>query len=307
MLCHKSDGIFVEYRIFNVLNIDMHLYRKFKKMYIVLFLLLGYILIFQSCMTMRTTTSETRKFFEKKGVAFTDEIISVENHPIHYIQTGRIENPTLFFVHGSPGSWDAFKDYLADSLLLKKYRMIAVDRPGFGYSDFGEAEDLLTQSKWLSEFIEKVDNHQPVILVGHSLGGPVIAKMSALLPSRYEHLVILSGALDPYAEKTEKWRLVIKQKPIRYLIPGALRPSNDELWWLKEDLIDLKRELKNITSKVTIVHGTKDPLVPYSNVGFMTREFVNAKSIDVISIENANHFIPWEHYQLIRDELLELK
>jgi hypothetical protein len=24
---------------------------------------------------------------------------------------------------------------------------------------------------------------------------------------------------------------------LRYLIPGALRPSNDELWWLKKDLV----------------------------------------------------------------------
>ena len=69
----------------------------------------------------------------------------------------------------------------------------------------------------------------------------------------------------------------------------------------------MKPSLKNITSAVIIIHGTKDPLVPYSNMAFMNKTFVNAKSIENISIENANHFIPWEHYGEIRDALLKLQ
>ena len=113
--------------------------------------------------------------------------------------------------------------------------------------------------------------------------------------------------MDPNAEKPEKWRSIIKTKPLRYIIPGALRPANDELWWLKEDLFLLKPNLKNITSKVTIIHGTKDPLVPFSNVAFMRREYINVKSLEIIPIENANHFIPWEHFKEIRDVLYKLE
>jgi pimeloyl-ACP methyl ester carboxylesterase len=65
--------------------------------------------------------------------------------------------------------------------------------------------------------------------------------------------------------------------------------------------------LTKVTCPVTIIHGTKDPLVPYSNVAFMESHFVNAKTVRVISIENANHFIPWEHYAIIRNALLDLK
>ena len=95
-------------------------------------------------------------------------------------------------------------------------------------------------------------------------------------------------------------------KPFRYIVPGALRPSNDELWWLKEDLVEMKPTLNNIKSKVLIIHGTKDPLVPYSNMNFMLKEFTNAKTMDTISIKGANHFIPWEHYKTIRNALLDL-
>jgi pimeloyl-ACP methyl ester carboxylesterase len=279
----------------------------FKKRYIVYSLMFLYIVMCQSCMTMRFSNKETTKFFAVSKTEFQDNTIAFDGYKIHYVATGNAENPTLFFVHGSPGSWNAFKEYLQDSLLLKKYRMIAIDRPGFGYSDFGDAQNLKEQSQRISEFIKKIDNKKPLILVGHSVGGPVVAQLAVDNPSWYKRLVILAGSVDPKAESPEKWRTIIKASPLRYLIPGALRPSNDELWWLKQDLVDLEPKLKNITSDVTVIHGTKDVLVPYSNMDFIKKSFVNAKSMNTITIEKANHFIPWSHYEIVRNALLNIQ
>ena len=278
----------------------------FKKRYIVYSLMFLYIVMCQSCMTMRFSNKETTNFFADSQTAFQDKTIVFDGYKMHYVETGNAQNPTLFFVHGSPGSWNAFKEYLKDTLLLKKYRMIAIDRPGFGYSDFGDAQNLRVQSQRISEFIKKIDNKKPLILVGHSVGGAVVAQLAVDNPSWYKRLVILAGSLDPKAENPEKWRTVIKASPLRYLIPGALRPSNDELWWLKQDLVDLEPKLKKITCDVTIIHGTKDALVPYSNVAFMQKEFTNAKSIDTITIKKANHFIPWSQYEIVRNALLTI-
>ena len=273
------------------------------------FFLLAFVYLFfcQSCMTMRMTKKETKAFFETSKTEYIDVSLPIEEYTIHYIETGNKNASTLFFVHGSPGSWDAYKDYLKDSLLLPKYRLIAIDRIGFGYSNFGEAANLATQAHILEKFVNLTSNGKPTYLIGHSLGGPVIVQMAVDKPNQYKQLIILAGAVDPNAEKPEKWRSIIKTKPLRYIIPGALRPANDELWWLKEDLFLLKPNLKNITSKVTIIHGTKDPLVPFSNVAFMRREFINVKSLEIIPIENANHFIPWEHFKEIRDVLYKLE
>lgn len=266
-----------------------------------------YLLICQSCMKFRTNSKETKSFFTSQKIKYLDSLIKIDDHTVHYIETGKKNAPTLIFVHGSPGSWDNFKDYLKDTLLLSKYRMISVDRPGFGYSDFGKAENLNTQAHILEKFIAKVATKTSIYLIGHSMGGPVIVQMAANKPELYKGLIILAGAVDPHAETPENWRAIIKTKPIRYLIPGALRPSNDELWWLKEDLFILEKKLKNITSKVILIHGTKDQLVPFSNVAFMKREFSNIQSLKVIAIENANHFIPWEHYKTIRNTLYNLE
>lgn len=280
---------------------------RFQFKYLFFGLLFCYIIACQSCMTMRMNLKETDDYFQKQQVSFISRTLPVGDYKIHYIQTGNPNNPTLFFVHGSPGSWDAYKQYLSDSLLLRKYRLIAIDRVGFGNSNFGEAVNLSEQTKTINTFIHQIDNHRPIALIGHSLGGPVVVKMAADYPESFSHIVVLAGAVDPKAETPELWRGIILKKPLRYLIPGALRPSNDELWWLKKDLYDLALSLKNITAKVVVIHGTKDPLVPYQNMAYMNKMFIHAKSIENISIENANHFIPWEHFDLIRDVLLKLQ
>jgi pimeloyl-ACP methyl ester carboxylesterase len=281
--------------------------RRNKVKSIFVFLGIIYLIFCQSCMRMRMNSKETKEFFTASKTAYIDSSKEINGLTIHYIETGKKDASTLFFVHGSPGSWDAYKDYLKDSLLLSKYRMIAIDRIGFGYSDFGKAENLSTQSAIIEKFTKLKTNGKPIYLIGHSLGGPTIVQMAAEKPNDYATLVILAGSIDPKAETPENWRVIVKAKPFRYLVPGALRPANDELWYLKSDLYDLKPKLKNLTSKVIIIHGTKDQLVPYSNVAFMRREFVNAKSLEIISIKDANHFIPWTHFKEIRDVLFKLE
>lgn len=281
---------------------------KISKKMFVFILFCGYLLFCQSCMRMRMSPKKTTEFFSKSNTSFTDATFKVsEIHQIHYIETGDLTKPTLLFLHGSPGSWDAYKTYLSDIDLQKKYRLIAIDRPGFGYSNFGEAEDLETQANLILPFIQSKKNNQPITLIGHSMGGPVAVKLATKKPELFKNLVILAGSVDPKAETPENWRPILMSKPIKYLIPGAFRPSNEELWWLKEDLIDMKFQLHKIKSNVIIIHGTEDSLVPYSNVAFMEKTFINAKKIETISIEKADHFIPWTHYEIIKKSLLNLE
>ena len=125
-------------------------------------------------MRFRASKAKTKTFFTSAGVSYLDKTVTIDEHTLHYIQTGNENNPTLFFIHGSPGSWDAYKKYLKDSLLLQKYRMIAIDRPGFGYSDFGQAENLPTQAVLIAKLIQSIDNKKPVTLIGHSMAGRLL-------------------------------------------------------------------------------------------------------------------------------------
>lgn len=273
---------------------------------VLLLILVTWVIVGESCMKFRISDEVATERFNKAGVPLVIRRLSVNHRTLHYTKTGNDSLPTIVFVHGSPGSWDAFESYMRDAVLLNKYRMISVDRPGFGYSDFREALNLQDQSLIINALFAKEDNHKPVYLVGHSLGGPLIVQMAIDKPGYFDALVILAGSIDPKMEQPEKWRPLLMNNPLKFLVPGAMRPSNDELWYLKKDLKILAPQMSKVNTRIYVVHGDKDVLVPYANMDFAVKNFTHARSLDTLTLPGANHFIPWSHYKAVRGVLLKL-
>ena len=184
--------------------------------------------------------------------------------------------------------------------------MVSVDRPGFGYSDFGEPQHLDVQSVWISRLFPLLDNHKPLFLAGHSLGGPLVIKLAAENPRIFSGLLVISGSIDPGEEKPEKWRPWLFKTPLNYLVPGAMRPSNEELWYLKKDLVGLEKDFSKIICPVYFIHGARDTWVPPGNVDYGKKLLINAPVVKVTLIPDANHFIPWSGFAEIRAVLLKL-
>lgn len=267
---------------------------------------LSWILFAPSCMTFRKSDVEEKAEFAKTHVALRTGIMKENGWQIHYAITGVDSLPTLFFIHGSPGNWNAFAEYMKDSQLLKKFRMVSIDRPGFGYSDFGNAQHLDVQSAWISPLFKELANHKPMFIAGHSLGGPLVIKLCADNTGIFSDLVIIAGSIDPKEEEPEKWRPWLFNTSLNYLVPGALRPANEELWYLKKDLVYLEKDFSKITCGVFFIHGDMDTWVPPENVDYGKKLLVHASYIEVTMLPGANHFIPWTRYSEIRSVLLKL-
>lgn len=275
-----------------------------RSMFVLMAVMLGGALFTQGCFTFRETDRKAIATFQKKGVELRTYYRKVGSRTIHYVQTGSDTLPTLVFVHGSPGSWTAFKPYLSDSQLLQQFRMISIDRPGFGYSDFGKAPDLATQSALLGPVIHSFRNGKPVRLIGHSLAGATVLQLALDYPGIADDLVVISGSIDPAAEKPEHWRGIVLNTPLNLLLPGAFRPSNRELWYLKNDLKQLAPRLPGLHRPVYFIHGRKDTWVPPSNVAFGIRELRGAPVLDTLWLEGG-HFVPWTKFEEIRNFLLK--
>jgi pimeloyl-ACP methyl ester carboxylesterase len=272
-----------------------------------LVVLVSWLVFAQFAWKFRISDNTAKKKFAKEGVKLFAETIRAEGFNLHYAKTGNDTLPTLFFVHGSPGGWIKFMKYMYDKDLLEKYRMVSVDRPGFGYSEFGHVKNLQQQSDIISVLLKKIQNGKPVYAAGRSYGGPMIIKLAIDNPGIFAGLVLIAAALDPAAEKPEKWRPFVYRSPLKYLLPGAWRPSNQELWYLKKELKDLVKKLPGITCPVYILHGDKDGLVPVSNAAYAKKMLVNARSVSVTIIPGANHFLSDHHYKLVKEVLLKLE
>jgi len=64
--------------------------------------------------------------------------------------------------------------------------------------------------------------------------------------------------------------------------------------------------LSQIKCRVYILHGEHDSLVLSENALFAKKNLVNAKSVELITLKDEDHFIPWTNYKYIKKVLLQL-
>lgn len=261
---------------------------------------------FAGCLSFRLTQKEIDIAFKGLKEKPTQHQVQTEGHTINYAEIGNDSLPVAFFVHGSPGSWSAFIDFMKDTQLVSRVKMVSVDRPGFGYSDFGEGEGSLEkQARYIRPVIEKYKvSGKKLILIGHSLGGPLIARMAMDYPQLVDHLIIVAGSISPALEPNEKWfRIPLNFTPLRILIPKSFRASNKELLYLRPELEKMMPLWKNIKMPVTIIQGGSDILVDPKNAAFAKEMLVNAK-MNLVWVDSMNHFVPWSHPWLIKQAIL---
>ena len=220
------------------------------------------------------------------------QTIQSKTHLVSYLINGDPAGQRVIFVHGTPGdaggSWYEILKNVPDG-----YEFVAVDRPGFGKTRPNDAvTSLNAQAAALMPLLEVRDG-KGTILVGHSLGGPVIAAAAANYPTLVGGLVIAAGALDPDLEEVLFIQHVGNVPPFSWLLDKTLKNSNKELIDLEDELRQLQPKLANITQPVVIMHGTLDDLVPYANVPFMEKHMTGSSNLRVMTLEGMNHFLPW--------------
>ena len=100
------------------------------------------------------------------------QFVTINGSKVHYTING--SGPDLILIHGALGNLRDMTFDLAGKL-TGRYRVIAFDRPGFGYSDplpNGEVS-LKAQSKILQLAAKQIGATDPIVL-GHSYGGAVV-------------------------------------------------------------------------------------------------------------------------------------
>lgn len=272
------------------------------------FILLIFLLPFITSILGFSETDETiQKYFAVEAWKPNFSSYQYQGRQIHYAFIGNDTLPPLIFVHGSPGSWDNYKAYFKDEKLLQRFQIFAIDRPGFGKSDFGWAEtNLKAEAEQLIQILNFIKSKVKPILVGHSLGGPVVSRMAMDFPEKVGALLILAGSIDPQQEKKEWFR-----KPGKWLgkigvLPKILDVSNTEIMALKNELIKMLPLWNKIQCPVTVIHGTADVLVPVENAHFAQRMLKHNTKTRFVYIKNENHFLPWRQYDLVQKNILEL-
>jgi pimeloyl-ACP methyl ester carboxylesterase len=112
---------------------------------------------------------------------------------VHIMISRRADAPWLVLIHGLGQS--AAKDWLPVlPALAERYQLLLFDLPGFGES--ARPDTALTPKKYseLVHWLVTKNAHEPVFVVGHSLGGAIALRYSHDYPDEVMRLLLIDAA-----------------------------------------------------------------------------------------------------------------
>ncbi len=121
------------------------------------------------------------------------KFIEIDGNRIHYADIG--QGRPIVFLHGLGAQLHHFRHTLFGRF-GPGYRLIALDRPGAGYSvrTKGATGRLPEQAEIVRRFIEALDLEKPLV-VGHSLGGAIALTLAVEHPEALGRSELHAGAV----------------------------------------------------------------------------------------------------------------
>ncbi len=235
-------------------------------------------------------------------------IKTVNGIKINYEQKG--EGDLIVLLHGWGSNIKLFANLI--DLLSKKYKVVAMDMPGFG-------ESAEPPSAWcVDDYVEfvidflKDYNTDKVMLLGHSFGGRVIIKMNSRknLPFRITKVILVdsAGILPPKSNKKsfrtyyyKAGKAILSMGIAQKLAPDALENFRKKMGsadyaaaspLMRQVLVkvvneDLEPLLPNIKCPTLLVWGVNDTATPLSDGEKMEKLIADA---GLVKLENAGHY-----------------
>jgi pimeloyl-ACP methyl ester carboxylesterase len=122
--------------------------------------------------------------------------VEVDGVRLHYVERG--QGQPVLLLHGNVVTLDDYRLSGVLELAAERYRVIAFDRPGFGYSERpkGRRWTAAAQARLLHRALAQLGVESPVV-VGHSWGTLVALALAQQEPRYVKSLVLLSGYYYP--------------------------------------------------------------------------------------------------------------
>jgi pimeloyl-ACP methyl ester carboxylesterase len=144
---------------------------------------------------------------------------------LHYVERGetRADQLPIVMLHGLAGHLHHFNFALVDEL-AKDTRVIAIDRPGSGYStrDYGKVTKLTEQADAIIALLDQLGITRAVF-VGHSLGGALSLTIAIRHPTRVAGLTLIAPLTHISDRLSPVFRgIAVKGRAARVLIAHLL-------------------------------------------------------------------------------------
>lgn len=137
--------------------------------------------------------------------------LEIDGSTLNFIELGEPGKPALLYVHGLMGTW---RNWIFNLLpFADRYRVIAVDLPGFGDSQMPRGEFSIEHyADVLRELLGKLGIER-VTLIGNSMGGQIGTVVAKKMPEILDQLVLVDPAgfstSSKFLRKLAPWAKVL--------------------------------------------------------------------------------------------------
>lgn len=283
-----------------------------RRLFRVLIIFIGILIIacfvFDHYVQFRKSDAELKKIFADRHIEGKIGYYTAGGRKIRYANVGNDSLPTLLFLHGSPGSMSYYSGRYDDSIIRNNFKVLAVDRPGYGYSGFGDPEpSIQKQSEMIRPVLDSLNKAKhPIIVVGGSYGAPIACRLAMDHPELVDALVLTGPALAPGKEMMFWFTPVIEHWSIRWFIPRIFRSANTEKIHHKEELEKMLPYWKNIRVPVMYLQGANDEIVDTSNATFARQHFTNVPFLGIHFFNNRGHRLARYEWPAIRESIMKV-
>lgn len=264
--------------------------------------------IFDHYVQFRRSDKEMTEIFAQHNINASIHYYNTHGRTLRYVSSGADSLPTLLFLHGSPGSISFYSGRFADSILRNKFKMYAVDRPGYGYSGFGDPEpSIQLQAEMIRPILDSLHKaSHPIIIVGGSYGSSIACRLAMDHPELVDGLVLTGPSLAPGRETYFWFTHIIEHWSVRWFIPRMFKSANTEKVHHKEELEKMLPYWKNIRVPVAYLQGENDNIIDTSNAGFAREYLVNAPYLNIQFIKNRQHRLAQFEWPAIRKSIMDV-
>ena len=255
----------------------------------------------------------SKAYMKEKYTQPNSHFIKWKGGEIHYTESGK--GFPILMIHGFGGSnWD-FK--ILDSLLNDKYRIIRVDLPGFGLSDFPESgykEDFLKTYTDYFTFLIDTLHLDSMYVMGNSLGGMMACNLELQHAENVKKMILFNSAGYDMKEALKTTNAeFFRKKYVQLLLKKGLplfltRSRISRVCYNKKILTDEKitrvnemwnrdgnlhhiismvisgqfpdeKQIKNISCPTLIIWGRQDVILPVKYADSFARDIKNNQKI----------------------------
>ena len=150
--------------------------------------------------------------------AAQDKYAKLGANKIHYVSEGKGKD-AIVLVHGWTCNLTNWRDQIPE--LSKRARVIALDLPGHGLSDKPQTTYNMDLFADAIDAVMKDAGVEHAVLVGHSMGTPVVRQFYRKYPQKTVALVIVDGGLRPFGTKEQREQFMAPLRGPDYKQAGA--------------------------------------------------------------------------------------